>query len=137
MNGNDCQCAWVQFPFDAAAFTASGSMTWTVEAADVVTFALTRIGRTVIVSFEVTGTTLGGTASTEVRLALPSAVVPLRGMSNNVRLFDGGTGISGYAHVNPNGTYIRVTKLDASNLTLGTNVFGLQGQIAFEAASWS
>jgi hypothetical protein len=123
---------WVQRAFDATRFTASGSMTWTVDQGDVFTDAYIVIGNTVIYSIVISGTTTTGTASTELRITLPSFMTIMRTMDSVVRLFDGTNAFTGYAHVTPGLDYIRVTKFDVSNFPLVANGIAIQGQIAFE-----
>jgi hypothetical protein len=123
---------WIQRSFDAARFTASGAMTWTVDAGDVVTDAYIVLGKTVIYSLTLANSTTGGTASTELRVTLPSTFSVMRTMDSMVRIFDGTSGLAAYAHVVPGVTYIRFTLLNPNNLPLVTNGIGIQGQIIFE-----
>lgn len=55
-------------------------------------------------------------------------------MASVVRLYDNAA-VVGYAQVQPDWTYIRITKLDASNFALVANAVTVQGQIVFELQS--
>lgn len=63
---------WIAVPFNAADFTASGSMTWTVAASNVVVFAYRLEGRTMTVSFLITTTTIGGTPDQALLIKIPA-----------------------------------------------------------------
>lgn len=122
---------WIQRQFESSRFSASGSMAWTVEAGDVITDAYVMSGTTVVYSIAISSSTTSGTASSELRIALPTSFKVMRTVSALVRLFDT-SAVVGYAQVQPDWTYIRITKLDASNFSLATNTVTVQGQIVFE-----
>src|SRR3990167_787127 len=63
---------WTTPTFSAGDFTASGSMTWTVDAGDVVTYAYTIINKVMTVLFYIDPTTVGGTPSTSLQIAIPA-----------------------------------------------------------------
>jgi len=69
--GHD-QGAWITVPFAAGNFTASGAMTWTVAGINVTDQSFKVFGNTLIYSINVSGTTTGGVADVELRVALPS-----------------------------------------------------------------
>jgi hypothetical protein len=123
---------WIQRWFDATRYTASGAMTWTVDAGDVVTDAYIVHGNTVTYSVIIANSTTAGTASTELRIALPPGLIVRRPIDSAVRIFDGTSGQPGYAHVVPGVDYIRFTLLGPSNLPLVANGIGVNGQLVFE-----
>lgn len=64
--------AWASVAFSAGNFTADSSMTWTVASGDVTTFAYVEIGKTMHIAIVVSSTTVGGTPSQELRVAVPN-----------------------------------------------------------------
>jgi len=62
---------WQSIPFNAANFTADAPMTWGVDAADVLNFSYTLIGKTAVIGIGVVASTLGGTATANLYCALP------------------------------------------------------------------
>jgi len=123
---------WIQRQFDAANFTASGSMTWTLPTG-ATTDAYIVQGKTVTYSFELFPSTTAGTAASELRITLPSSMQVLRTMNNLVRLYLGAAAAEGYFRVGPAWNYIRITNLDVTALPLTTS-FGVSGEITFEIA---
>ena len=62
------QGAWITPSFAAGDFTGNGSMTWTVTGGNRSTMKYLLTGRMLSLSFEVGGTTIGGTPSTQLRI---------------------------------------------------------------------
>ena len=124
--------AWTTPAFDAANFTANGSMTWTVGAGDVATYAYAIIGKIMHVSFRLGTTTVGGTPNYELRINIPGSKTATKTMVNPFYLLDNGTRGLGYAQVSAGGTIIALTKSDASNWTASTDNTEIFGQITFE-----
>jgi hypothetical protein len=122
---------WTPVKFDASDFTASGSMTWTVEEADQVTFAYTLIGKTLLVAFSLASTAIGGVASGTLQIAIPADFTAARTTYAVVYLNNNATWQTAIANVSAAaGTVINITKVDGSNFATGaTSVYG---QIAFE-----
>lgn len=73
---------WLTPAFSASDYTANGAMTWTVDAADVVTCLYWLSGRTMAIMLSVNTTSVGGTLNTDLLRAIP-----------------GGFAASGYAFV--------------------------------------
>lgn len=129
--------AWTAVAYDAANFTGRGAMTWTVDADDVQTYAYQVIGKTMIVAFEMSTTTVGGVADTELRIAIPGGKVAAKRVSALARVRDNGAPYyeSGYALVVAGGTTINLRRMDGANWALsgGTpNMTSVQGEIVFE-----
>jgi hypothetical protein len=51
---------WVNVPYVAGNFTAGGAMTWTVTSGQQVTYVYTVINKTMVLCFNIEGTTVGG-----------------------------------------------------------------------------
>ena len=68
--------AWVDVPYSASNFTASGAMTWTVDAGDQLLFRYAISGKVGLILFDISNTTVGGTPGTHLDILLPVAVAP-------------------------------------------------------------
>ena len=79
---------WINIAYAAGNFTGSGSMTWTVASGAIATLAYMMVGRTAFIFFNLSGV-IGGTASTDLFIALPFA--PTASSPGLVRV---GTGIA-------------------------------------------
>ena len=123
---------WTTPTFAAGDFTASGSMTWTVAAGDVGTYAYTILNKTMTVSFNINTSTVGGTPSTDLMIAIPATKTATKGMRNPVQLLDNGTRTTGVAYVDASGTVIVIQRTDAANFTAATDNTYILGQITFQ-----
>lgn len=66
----------VDIPFAAANFGATGAMTWTVDAADVRTFAYSLDGKQLTLTFRLVNTTVGGVvAGNNLTIKLPNGML--------------------------------------------------------------
>ncbi len=86
--------AWVAVTYNSGDFTASGSMTWTVEAGDVTTFAYQMLGSgSMLISFALTTTTVGGTPSTSLKIKIPNSKTSIHQHTSAALVYseDGGT----------------------------------------------
>ena len=129
--------AWLTPAFVAGNFTASGSMTWGVDAGDVTTFAYHKIGTRMTVAFQIDNTDLGGTASNELLALIPGGFTAAKSVSALCKITDaGGTPTAGFVYVAASGTTINFRKIDDANwtLTAGDNT-SVVGQITFETTT--
>ncbi|MFA6282366.1 MAG: hypothetical protein WCY05_07710 [Candidatus Omnitrophota bacterium] len=124
--------AWSTPDFSAGNFTANGSMTWTVEAGDVTTYAYVIIGKTMTVSFAIDTSTIGGTVNTTLYIAIPNAETAKKTVYVPCLLTDNELPVTGRACVTASGTTIAITRLDGANYTAKTNLVNARGQITFE-----
>ena len=115
--------AWVEIPFDAGNFTSSGTMTWTVEAGDVFAHRYLRLNKLLILQFVSSNTTVGGTPSTELRVALPPGIVAVGSTTpvGVVRVAESGVYDLGWAFTHSTWGYIRVTTADTGVWAATTN----------------
>lgn len=113
-------------------YTANGSMTWTVQAADQTTFAFTQMGKTLVVAFVLTSTTVGGVANSTLQITIPKGHVAARTMVAPVWISDNGTATTGIATVTANSTVIAIQRTDGANFALATNTTAVRGQITLE-----
>lgn len=122
---------WTTDGFNASKYSASGDMTWVVEAADVKANQYTRIGNTVTLSFNIGVTSVEGTPSWGLRILLPTGVVPTKTVFNTCYVMDGGNAQMGYCSVSDGGTFISIAKDGGGNWTPATAI-SVYGQIIFE-----
>lgn len=120
----------IDVPFFAGDFTASGSMTWTVAAAQAITFAYALIGKRMFVEWVVVGGTVGGTVGSALRIKIPAGQIARRTVLNSVEVTDAGVRGAGDASVAANGTVISISRRDSGNFTAGA--VDTSGQISFE-----
>lgn len=89
---------WVNIPYDSANFTGNGTIVWTVDAGDQTDFSYKIIdGNTVILNIRIETTDLSG-AGNILRIALPAAITPKKGIAGPALIIDAGT-------VNPGGFF--------------------------------
>src|SRR4030095_8217546 len=114
---------WTAVPFNAAHFTASGSMTWRVEAADILFYRYVIFGSVGIVAFDIYNTTIGGAAGTQLKIALPAGFVPAQNMVQpGVWVTNAGAaGVFGVANVTTTQILLFCDATMAKLWTLGTN----------------
>lgn len=113
-------------------FTASGSMTWTVASGDQVTYAWAIVGKMLTVLFDIENSTVGGTPSTTLKIAIPGGFTAAKEVFNPIRVTDNSTSSIGYCKVEASATVIDCFKADTSNWTASTDATFVQGQITFE-----
>jgi hypothetical protein len=125
--------AWITPAFNAANFTGKGSMTWTVESGDVVTYAYIINGKTMTVAFEVVESTVGGTPDDTLQIAIPASKVAAKQMASAInRVLDNNVLTVAIAQVNAAGTVIRLLRNNFANWSASTNLTTVQGQLTFE-----
>lgn len=127
---------WIAVPYLAATYSASGSMTWTVEEADQVTLSYTQAGKRLEVAFVIRAAVVGGVASTTLQIALPgrdasgNARVAARDFSEPAFINDNGTPGIGVARVTAGASVIAIQRADGGNWSAGAN--GVEGRIVME-----
>lgn len=121
--------------FDAGNFTATGSMTWTVESGDVRAFKYTQRGAQVTIALAVADFTTGGTADTTLRALLPNSFTAANQGTVAVYAFgrgraNGGTlqGVVAYTAAGAS-TFLHLDKFDGSTWANGTNNGDVQGSV--------
>jgi hypothetical protein len=124
---------WTTPAYSGLNFTGNNSMTWTVASGDIDTYAYTLVGKTMTVSFYINTSTVGGTPSTDLLIAIPGGLLAAKKALNPVVINDNGGGIAGgYAQVTVGGSTIGISKLAGGNWTAATNTTYVFGQITFE-----
>jgi hypothetical protein len=119
---------WVNVTFNSGNFTASGSMTWTVASGDQGVYQWTEIGKTMHVAFEINTSTVGGTPSTELRIAIPNGRTASGTTSGTFAGLDNSTAITGYWRVVNGNAYISLfVNLGTPNWTAATDSTYVRG----------
>ena len=127
----DAMGVGIAIAFNAANFTGSGSMTWTVASGDVATNDYTLIGKTLLWGFDFQTTTVGGTPSTTLRVAIPGGFTASKFMSTLCYGSDNGTITTVLAYVGASGTVLNFERQDGANWAAATDATRITGQIAF------
>lgn len=123
---------WISVTYNASNFTASTG-TWTVESGDQIVFKYTLIGKTMIVSIELFGTSLSASPAS-LNIAIPGGFTAKVNTRNACQMIDAGTGIGGFLNVAAGGTVIQAFKDFNAGVWTGptTNTTSVFGQITFE-----
>lgn len=130
--GTDLLAAWSDVPFNAGNFSANGSMTWTVAGGDVEYYKYKKVGKIAYVAFKLNTTTVGGTPSTELRIAIP--YTPTGTFFCAVLASDNGAATEIAVGLTAS-TYLGVTLLDGTNWAAATNTTSLVGTIVYESTT--
>lgn len=112
---------WIDVPYNSSHYTASGGMTWTVDAADLITFSYMLWGKTMFVAGIWDSTTVAAPLSTTLQVLIPGGYVAAKRMQNGVIAFDNGVGVAAYNRVQAGGTVIEIGRADAANWAAAVN----------------
>jgi len=124
--------AWTTPAFNAGNFTASGSMTWTVESGDVQTYAYTIIGKTMILNFTIVTSTVGGTPDSTLQIAIPASKLAAKTQTGGLTYTDAALRGVGSTTVVAGGSIAYLYTYSWGNWTPSTNTTRVSGSIAFE-----
>jgi hypothetical protein len=117
-------------------FLGNGAMTWTLDAADLVTFAYCLMGKRLELSFVIRGAAVGGVADTTLKIEIPGLDARGERVGGRARhdgavwYDDAGTKGIGVARVTAGGGFVEIQKPTGANWTAGAN--SVEGQIALE-----
>lgn len=123
---------WESVRYEASKFTGSGSMTWTVDEADVTTLVYRYHGSTMTVFFVLAGTTVGGTPSTALRIAIPRGLSAKRTIHGVYRADDNGTVAAALCKVTDGDRFIEFFRNIAGTGNWAAGTSGVSGQMTFE-----
>jgi hypothetical protein len=123
---------WTHPPFSSDTFSASGSMIWIVRRENVETFAYTIIGKTMIVSWRIAGSSIAGRSDCALRLALPEGCKPSRNLRVPVSVATGGQSRIGIAEVRQNESQVHIYPTPDREASYAAGPVELDGQISFE-----
>lgn len=123
----------IPIAFSAGNFTGSGSMTWTVDEAFVSTLVYTLRGDMLTVAWAIHNTSVGGTLSDELRIALPAGFVSAAQMWGVLSwLDDNATPTTGSVFVDVGDTSIRMFRTDLANFSAATLATAVAGTITLK-----
>ena len=124
---------WTTPAFSAGDFTASGSMTWTVAAGDVITYEYTIINKMMTVNFYINTSTVGGTPNNELQIKIPASKVATSRVRVPYTVTDNGTTRTSMCEVLVSGTVISLyADLAISNWAAATDATSAIGSITFQ-----
>lgn len=123
---------WINPAFAAGNYVGNGSQTWTVTSGEQTTLQYQRTEpKTLTVVFDVSLTTVGGAANTDLRITIPGGFTAAATVANAFVYFDNNTMGIGQAEVDSGTTYIRLLKQAYANWSASTNLTSVYGIITF------
>jgi hypothetical protein len=126
---------WIVPPFSAANFTAAPGMAWTVEAADVTSYAYILQGKTLTVRWYIDSTSVSGTPATQLRITIPGGLIAKEYSAQlYIAIDNGAPQVPAYCFVAAGGTLINCYPNVAAsgNWTPATNATAMRGTFTFE-----
>ena len=128
------QGGWIAVAFAAGNFTASGAMTWTVDAGDQNAYAylVDAAKKTMVLSVTLSTTTVGGTLANILNVKLPGGFTAARLQDTTISLSDNGVLTTGFAELSASGTVVQLLRADVANFTAATNNTGMRFTATFE-----
>ena len=123
---------WTTPPFAADRFAGSGAMTWSVKPENIETYSYTIVGKTMTVSWVITGSTIAGRADKALQLPIPGGFTSNHPVRVPTGVLNNGVHGIGVAEVSANRPqiYIYLTPDRLTNFTAGPA--DIYGQITFE-----
>ncbi len=126
--------AWTSVAHDTNNFGGTGSMGWSVDLADQVTFAYRQLGSTMTVAIVISNSSITGTPSTTLEITIPNGKVATKTMVQALAYaVDGATGVvPARIYTTASGTTLSIDKTSGAVWTTSTNATFIQGTISFE-----
>ncbi len=90
---------WKSHPYQSTDFTGNASMTWTVGSNDLENYDVMLIGQTLFVDIRITDSSVGGTPSTVLQIALPPGLASRRTHMFTTVVADNGTVVTSKADI--------------------------------------
>jgi hypothetical protein len=115
---------WTTPSYSAGNFTASSSMTWTVESGDVNIYEYTIIDKTMWLNCTIDASTVGGTVDYALRVAIPASKTLAKGFETTALCYNGTAWKLGIVEGGTSGTYVSVyyaTSEEDTKWSLSTN----------------
>jgi hypothetical protein len=122
---------WTDVPYSAANFTGFGAMTWTVDAADQITYRYMFVGDTMFVDVYLDATSVGGVVSTPLMIAIPGGFVAAKSVASGTFVVDNGATAVAFQRVLAGATKIEVARVDLANFTACANLTYVRVQMSF------
>lgn len=123
---------WITILTNQSMFSASGSMTWTVPDQRGISYKLS--GKTLIVSFAIRGTSVGGSVSSELQIKLPENCVSVREHVVPCFIYNNSSSVltTGVAYTRDNQSTLWIQLTNFGNFTASSGLTGVFGQITIE-----
>lgn len=125
---------WITSTFNAADYSGSGAMTWTLTSPDVALMQWRLRGKELTITFAIDTATVGGTPATDLKIG-QGAYGGFTGSGTQyigtiVRAVDGlSTLVDAYIQANPSATFLRILKLSFAVWSAATNTNSAYGFI--------
>lgn len=128
------QGAWITPTYAAGNFTASVSMTWTVDSGDVTNYSYKLESRSLTVTWYLQTTSVGGTPSTQLKIAIPNGFVASKASLHMCIQDDAAAGnVATFVLLTASGTTMDIYhSLGVGNWAAATNTTRVFGTITFE-----
>ena len=130
------QGAWITPAYNASDFTGDAAMTWTVDSGDVLAYAYWLKGRTLLVKWKITTTSIGGTLSSAVKLKIPGGFTAITSCTSAHMYGQAGAFEMSGALVDVSASttqiYLYTKNFGNVNYVASTNTSGFYGEIAIE-----
>lgn len=116
--------------FDAAFFTGSGTIVWTVASTDIGTLEYSLANNIMTINFVINTTTVAGVGN-ELRIKIPVGRSPQREAWAFAYIVDNNVVSHGHITAIVGNNYIRIRRFDAANFAASANLTYVAGQISF------
>ena len=127
--------SWQTRAYAAGNYTANVSMTWGVDAGDIIKEGFRRFEKTLVFQFNFGTTTVGGTLNTDLEILLPLGLVA-SGVNNGwLYYIENATHGQGLIQISASGTKLRLLKSGFANWTAQTNLTTVIGRIELETTT--
>jgi hypothetical protein len=127
------QGAYIATTFAAGDYTGNGLMTFTVASGDVITNTSCLVGKLLFFTVRVFTTSVGGTPSDQLHVAIPNGYTAVASVLFPARLSDnGGASTFGHVRCSAAGATCFVSKLDSSNWTAAANTTAFDFSVIIE-----
>lgn len=123
---------WIDVPFDAADFAGHPPLQWVVDEKNIVTYAYRIEGKTMMLSFKVSCSTLTGYPSNELYLKIPGGHRAARGTANTIWISSHSGKETGYATTHPGLDLIVLFRATEDNFPIVNEWFFVFGQMTLE-----
>lgn len=130
---NHEQGAWITPVYNAGDYTANGAMIWTVDAGDITSCAYILRGKSLLFSFYIVTSSVGGTLNTQLLRIIPGGYVAAKNIRTAINLLDNFIYKVGQMTVVANGTTI-IFQIDGTGTlwTACTNSTYVYGTLTIE-----
>jgi len=123
---------WINVPYAASNFVGSQSMTWTVESADVQTYAYTLIGNTMLLSVCIYAASVGGTPDAYLMTRIPGGFSARQQTEALCWVLNNGAVATGRVRTFPSDGYVYVMLQAGGNWQLGAGTNYISFQITIQ-----